>query len=307
MKPKLLAVVLPFLIAANAIAQTAKHLEDQIYMKDGGTAFTCDVSLPTKSNGIAILHMVSGGWASDHKNINPALAAAANARGFTLVQVVHGTQPKFKVPEILKQISRAVRFVRYNAKAYGINPNKIAITGGSSGGHLSLMTAAAGAEGIPNSTDPIDQTSAVINSVGVFFPPTDFMNFGKEGVFSFDNPLLKSAFGKAFIDDEKSAKREDMIKMGQTLSPINFITDKMPPTMLVHGDKDMLVPLQQSQIAIAKLESLKIKCKLEVVPGGGHGWANMIPQLNHLMDWFEETLKLSRKQLIPPPKNKRDP
>jgi dipeptidyl aminopeptidase/acylaminoacyl peptidase len=117
------------------------------------------------------------------------------------------------------------------------------------------------------------------------------MNFGKEGVFSFDNPLLKSAFGKAFIDDEKSAKRDDMIKMGQTLSPINFITDKMPPTMLVHGDKDMLVPLQQSQIAIAKLESLKIKCKLEVVPGGGHGWANMIPQLNQLMDWFEETLK----------------
>jgi acetyl esterase/lipase len=272
-------------------AQTAQRISDQVYMKEAGVAFTCDVFKPEKPNGIVVVHLVSGGWVSDHKSINVPMAAEANKRGFTMVQVVHGAQPKYKVPEIARMISRSIRFIRYNAKNWGFNPDKIAVTGGSAGGHLSLLTAAKGDLGNANSTDPVEKTSSVINSVGVFFPPTDFMNFGREGAMALDNPMLKVGFGKAFYDDEKAMKREEMIKMGENLSPVRFFTSQMPPTMIIHGDKDALVPLQQSEVAIAKLNELKIKNRLVVVPGVGHGWPNMLPQFNQLLDWFEESLK----------------
>lgn len=278
-------------VASFSTAQTAQRISDQVYMKEGGAAFTCDVFKPEKPNGIVVVHLVSGGWVSDHKSINVPMALEANKRGFTMVQVVHGAQPKYKVPEIAKQITRSIRFIRYNAKNWGFNPDKIAITGGSAGGHLSLLTASKGDNGNSAASDPIEKTPSIINSVGVFFPPTDFMNFGREGAMALDNPMLKVGFGKAFYDDEKAVKREDLIKMGENLSPIRFFTDKMPPTMIIHGDKDALVPLQQSEVAIAKLSELKIKNKLIVVPGVGHGWPNMLPQFNQLLDWFAETLK----------------
>lgn len=272
-------------------AQTTARISDQVYMKEAGVAFTCDVFKPEKPNGIAVVHLVSGGWVSDHKSINVPMAIEANKRGFTMIQVVHGAQPKYKVPEIAKMITRSIRFIRYNAKTWGFNPDKIAITGGSAGGHLSLLTAAKGDSGSATAADPIERVSSTVNTVGVFFPPTDFMNFGKAGAMALDNPMLKIGFGKAFYDDEKSVKREDLIKMGENLSPIRFFTEKMPPTMIVHGDKDSLVPMQQSDLAIARLNELNVKNKLVVVPGAGHGWANMLPQFNQLLDWFSETLK----------------
>ena len=102
-------------------------------------------------------------------------------RGYTVFAVVHGSQPRFTIPEITQDLNRAVRFIRYHAKDYQIDPDRIGVTGASAGGHLSLMQGTAGDLGDKNAKDPVDQTSSRVQAVGCFFPPTDFLNYGKPG------------------------------------------------------------------------------------------------------------------------------
>ena len=78
-------------------------------------------------------------------------------------------------------MNRAVRFIRYHAKDYTIDPDRIGITGGSAGGHLSLMQGTAGDAGDPKAKDPVDRTSSRVQAVACFFPPTDFLNWGEKG------------------------------------------------------------------------------------------------------------------------------
>jgi len=126
--------------------------------------------------------VVSGGWVSSHEQINPGIAKFFTDRGQTVFEVVHGTQPKFTIPEIVQDIQRSVRFIRTHAAEYGVDPNRLGISGASSGGHLSLMTAALGKDGSPDAKDPVDRASSRIQAVACFFPPTDFLNYGQEGV-----------------------------------------------------------------------------------------------------------------------------
>jgi acetyl esterase/lipase len=247
-----------------------------------------DVFKPAKPNGIAVLWMVSGGWVSNHDNISPGFAAIFTKRGDTVFEIVHGTQPRFPVGEIVKDIQRAVRFVRFHAADYGVDPNKLGISGASSGGHLSIYTAASGDDGNPNAKDPVDRVSSRVQAVACFFPPTDFLNFGKPGVRAFDVPLLQG-FRPAF-GIPPGASEADLVKLAADLSPITHLTAKMPPTLIIHGGADPLVPIQQSEIFCAKLTELKVENKLEVRPGKGHGWAGIDQDVMVLADWYDKHL-----------------
>src|SRR5437764_15407116 len=127
-----------------------QRIEDVIYGRKFGTALTLDVFQPEKPNGCGILFMVSGGFFSSHDAINPGFYRALLEHGYTVFAVVHGSQPRFIIPEIEQDIHRAVRFVRHNAAHYGDNPDKLGITGASAGGHLSLTL---GTQGGPGRTD----------------------------------------------------------------------------------------------------------------------------------------------------------
>ena len=89
-------------------------------------------------------------------------------RRYTVFAVVHRSQPEFTIPEIIEDTQRAVRFVRYNAKTYGIDPNRIGLLGGSSGGHLALMQGTGGDDGNPDAADPVDRVSSRAQAVGCF-------------------------------------------------------------------------------------------------------------------------------------------
>ena len=106
--------------------------------------------------------------------INPGSIDELLKRGYTVFAVVHGSQPRFTIPEIVKDMNRAVRFIRFHAKDYHIDPDRIGITGGSAGGHLSLMQGTAGDTGDKNAKDPVDQTSSRVQAVGCFFPAHGF-------------------------------------------------------------------------------------------------------------------------------------
>src|SRR5580658_10859362 len=99
--------------------------EDVIYARKFGTALTMDVFTPrSKSNGAGIVFAVSGGFRSSHEAINPVYLRPLLDRGYTVFAVVHGSQPRFTVPEIIADMNRAVRFIRYHAKDYGIDKSR---------------------------------------------------------------------------------------------------------------------------------------------------------------------------------------
>jgi acetyl esterase/lipase len=105
--------------------------EDVIYGRKYGVALTMDVFTPKKgANGAGIIIVVSGGWFSGHDGINPEFVKPFTKRGYTVFTVVHGSQPKFTIPEILEDMNRALRFIRHHAKDYKIDPDRIGITGG---------------------------------------------------------------------------------------------------------------------------------------------------------------------------------
>src|SRR6185295_15435974 len=156
MRKFFLALVLTALTFATTQAQTNAtftRTEDVIYGRKFGTALTLDVFRPAKPNGYGIALMVSGGWFSAHEAINANFFQPLLNRGYTVFAVVHGSQPKFNITEIVPDINRAIRFIRHNADKYGVQPDKLGITGGSAGGHLSLMMGVKGAPGDANAKD----------------------------------------------------------------------------------------------------------------------------------------------------------
>lgn len=274
---------------AMADAAEFKRTEDLIYARKFGTALTLDVFEPPTKNGAGVIFVVSGGYFSSHDGVNVAFMEPFLKRGYVVFAVVHGSQPRFIIPEIVEDIHRAVRFIRTKAPSYGVNPDRLGITGASAGGHLSITMGTQGGLGKPDAKDPIDRETSAVAAVACFFPPTDFLNFGKDGEDAVGIGILKDfkpAFG-ARADTVESRKA-----YGREISPINFITPKMPPTLIIHGDADRLVPIQQAEIFVAKAKATGAgETKLIVRPGKEHGWKDIIKDLDLFADWFDTHLK----------------
>ena len=232
MSPRLPIALLPF-VATLASAQT--RIQDVIYMKEGGTAFTMDVFKPAKPNKAAVVFMVSGGWISDHsmlKTFGPDIEKVFADAGFTVFEVVHGAQPRFKVSEIVEQVRTAIRFVHAHAADYGIDTNRVGVSGISSGGHLALMIA-----GSPDSP---------VNAVAAISPPTDLANWGKPGFMLTDDPQM-AIFVPALGFDPKGP-RNDIEALAKQLSPISYVNPKYPPTLIVHRRRRQDRPFTTSPV-----------------------------------------------------------
>jgi acetyl esterase/lipase len=276
------------LVLAVSVCQAQERIRDVIYLKQGGCAFTMDVFKPKTPSHKAVIWLVSGGWVSDHNQISPDLAKLLTDKGFTCFEVVHGAQPRFKISEIIPQIRRAVRFVRANAATYDINPNEIGISGASAGGHLSLEVAGLGDDGNPNSSDPVEKASSKVNAVVAFFPPTDFLNWGGPGITPFHNAAL-SIFMPAFGVTAQTP--EDRIhQIAVELSPVTNVSAAFPPTLLVHGDADKLVPVQQSQELDQLFTKDGVVHKLDISHGTGHDEQTLLYGLPDAISWFETHL-----------------
>lgn len=281
-----------FVFLLSVFANAQERIRDVIYMKQAGAAFTMDVFKPKAPNGAAIIFLVSGGWFSAHENINPQLAEGLNAEGFTVFEVVHGAQPRYKIPEISKMITRAVRFVRANAATYGVDPERLGLTGASAGGHLSLMTAGAADEGNPNASDPVEKQPSRVAAVVAIFPPTDFLHYGTNTAQALLSSGMFAPFRPAF-GLPANPTEDQVAQIARDASPIYKVTSKFPPTLLVHGDSDPLVPLQQSEIFRDALVKAGVVTDLMVVKGGGHNEKTVGPGMPRLVAWFKE--KLAKK------------
>ena len=283
----LLLIVCSRLHAADSGGKVTRT-EDVIYGRKVGVSLTMDVFEPEKKNGAAVFYMVSGGFFSSKEAINPGSYRAFLERGYTVFAVVHGSQPKFQIPEITEDIQRAVRFVRHNASRWNVDTNRFAITGASAGGHLSLTMATQGRPGKSDAKDPVDRAGSEVQAAACFFPPTDFLNWGAAGDDAVGVGTLanfKPAFG-ARSDTAESRK-----ELGREISPLNFVSARTVPSLIIHGDADKLVPLYQAEIFGKKCKEAGVPFKLIVKPGAQHGWAGIEKDLVTFADWFDEHLK----------------
>ena len=296
----LLAAVL--LVAGLQLVASEKHSSrrqrDVIYGRVYGTALTMDVFEPSgPRNGAGVLVMVSGGWFSSAASINPAFARPFTERGYVVFEVVHGSQPKYTIPEILEHVRRAVRYVRAHAAEYRIDPEKLGVTGGSAGGHLSLMLGLAPQKGKPDAKDPVDREPARVQAVACFFPPTDFLNWGKPGQNALDLPHLKFVYAAFDFRRFNTAtgrfervSEQQKLELQRTISPLYHASADDPPTLIIHGDADQLVPLEQSERLIKRLKEVGVAAELVIKKGGGHGWPDLATDIRRCADWFDRHL-----------------
>ena len=275
------------------------RISDILYGRKDGMALTMDVFTPKKdANGAAVIWVVSGGWFSAHANINPKLVEPLTKRGYTVFAVVHGSQPRYTIPEILPDIHRSVRFIRSHAKEYKIDPDRIGISGASAGGHLSLMQGTAGNAGNPKAADPIDRVSSRVQAVACFFPPTDFLNYGEKGKDAIGRGTLKdfkAPFDFKYFDQktkefERVTDESKIVEIGKAISPITHVSAGSAPTLILHGDADKLVPIQQAEIMVAKLKDAGVPAELVVRKGAVHGWATLIDDVSLFADWYDKQL-----------------
>jgi acetyl esterase/lipase len=278
---------------------------DVVYGHKSGVALTMDVFTPRKgANGAAVVVLVSGGWFSDQMTIDSSNFAyfidEPVKRGYTVFAVCHGSQPRFTIPDAIADVTRAVRFIRYRARDFRIDPRRIGVTGGSAGGHLSLMLGVAGDRGNPRATDAIERTSSRVQAVACFFPPTDFLNYGAKGKLAFAEDGVLANFRTA-IDvremDKQTKRLEHLVDkdkfeaLCRRVSPLSHVSGEDAPTLIIHGDADKLVPIQQAELMVAALKKAGVPAELAVKKGAAHGWSGMNQDMCMILDWFDKHLK----------------
>jgi acetyl esterase/lipase len=271
-------------------------VEDVIYGHKDGLALTLDVVTPEQgAKGVGVILVSSGGWKSEKSNV-PGRDAARRDRehwvqgllkgGYTLFVVRHGSTPRYLVNEMVDDVRRSVRFVRMHADRYQIQPERLGITSGSSGGHLSLMVGLTGDDGNPAAEDPVERVSSRTHAVVAWFPPTDMVNWGSPGGYKaieqFRPGLLTAILGKV----------SDLETQLKAISPIYFVSKDDPPVLLIHGDRDLTVPLQQSKIFKEKYDAEGMTSQLIVHKGGGHtNWPGIMDDYPAVWSWFDRYLK----------------
>jgi len=294
-------LVLILLIPVFSVAQP-KH-EELVYGHKNGLALVMEKVSPAKPNGKAILYLMSGGYFSDYAWLPQGLNGSQQFldHGYTVFLVFHGSKPRYNVLDITKDIQRAVQFVRYNANKLGVDPAHIGITGNSSGGHLSLFAATADDAINPGSNDPIEKVSSKIQAVCVFYPPTDFLNFGKPGASVVVDPKIATERNVAASFDFRywneptqqyiTPDSSKMTEVVRQLSPVYLVTKDDAPAFIVHGTNDWVVPIQQSEILVERYKAVGVPHELVVKPGAEHGWPNENLDCEKMAAWFDKYLK----------------
>ncbi len=251
--------------------------KDLVYGEVHGTGLLMDVFVPReKVNNRAIVDVVSGAYYSDRGKIRDHIMAQFYtifcSRGYTVFAIRPGSRTRYTGLEMASHVKMGIRYVRQHAAEYKIDPERIGLSGASAGGHLATLVAVTPEEGTQ------------VKAAAVFFPPTDFLDWnGKPADFAVLGDLLFPGGAKGHTEDELTERARE-------ISPARLVKSTPIPFLLIHGDADPLVPLQQSQKMVEALKAAGGSAELIVKKGGGHPWATIPDEVKVMADWFGRQL-----------------
>jgi len=124
-----------------------------------------------------------------------------------------------------------------------------------------------------------------VQCIVAWFPPTDLLNWGMPRGYTLIQIVKPDLFSRIF------GEITDLEKQLKEISPLYLVTDQSPPLLLIHGDSDKTVPLQQSQTMQSKYRETGLPVKLIVEPGGGHSyWPGIVSEYQETWKWFDTHL-----------------
>ncbi|HEV8272424.1 MAG TPA: alpha/beta hydrolase [Chitinophagaceae bacterium] len=296
----------PLLATAQKQAEGNTYPQEEFVYgrKDGMGLLMTQLKPKVKSNGKAIISVQAGSWFSNFTMVERGVYYKREYldKGYNVFMVVLGSQPRYAIPDQVDDLKRAVRYIRYNAKQLGIDPDHIGIEGGSAGGHLSLLIATADEKINANASDPVDRVSSRVQAAAVLFPPTDFFNWGFPGAATINQREVQKqlrvygafdfrVWNNSTLTYDPVTDTAARNKIGKEISPIYAVSSDDPPIFIIHGDADMTVPVQQSQTFVAKLKEAGVTNNYIIKKGGRHNPDDMKPELDQFVDWFDKYLK----------------
>jgi len=295
------AIMSGSLLAPTATAQTqpgqprepqrlpegTQALRDLPYVEEGSKAQRLDLYLPANADHpLPLIIWIHGGaWLGGNKAQCPARPFLA--QGYAVASVEYRLSPEAAFPAQIYDCKAAVRFLRANAKKYNLNSDRFGAWGSSAGGHLVALLGTSGdVKELEGPTGNLDQSSKV-QCVCDWFGPTDFTTIAAQS-----GPEIRMRHDTADSPESKliGGTPADNPDKAKAVSPVTYVTKDAPPFLIMHGDKDPLIPLAQSQELDAALRKAGVDTTLFVVKGGGHGFGG--PEImKQVRDFFDKHLK----------------
>jgi acetyl esterase/lipase len=283
--------------ASTAPQATTPTVErNVVYGMLNGLALLVDVHRPDKPNGVGIVTVVGTGFHSSPAYGSPQMKDDAFqlgifvkplvGAGYTVFVINYRTTPTFRHPAAVEDVERAVRFVRHNATRFGVAADRIGAVGGSSGGYLVSMLGVRSGNGNPTDPDETNRQAARVQAVVAFCPPEDLTaEFNSYGVSA-----VAAYIGSARSPDPKSQEWQ----VYRDASPLYSVSPDDSPILLIHGDKDPLVPIEHSEKMEAALKAANVATKLVRVPGAGHAMSPNPEKVDYtaeMIRWFDAHLR----------------
>jgi acetyl esterase/lipase len=263
----------------------ATVLTDLEYVEDGHERQKLDLYLPGgKAGPHPVLIWIHGGaWRQGGKDANRFLPLVTNfiGDGFAIASLNHRYSQQAIFPAQIQDVKAAVRWLRTNASRYQLDPTRFVAWGASSGGHLaSLLGTTAGVREFGDRDDRTSRVQAVVN----FFGPSDLLQMDAhrlpDGVIHNVPTSPESQLVGGLLTQKIAEVRQ--------ANPITYVSADDPPFLIVHGDRDVLVPHHQSVVLAAALKAAGVFHIFRTVAGGGHG--DDVFRAAPLREWVSEFL-----------------
>jgi acetyl esterase/lipase len=255
-----------------------------VYAEVDGVGLVLDVFAPTGApNGLGLVDVASGAFHSDRGKIEDHRRARVFdiycRKGYCVFAVRPGSITKFSLGEMADNLKKGVAWVKEHAGQYNVDPARLGITGGSAGGHLASLLAVT-ADG-----------KSSVKAAGVFFPPTDCLDYKDQKIdANTELATVGRVKGFVYLNGANPASASELVEKLKAVSPALLVTDKAPPFLIIHGDADPVVPLDQSERLLAALKAAGVPAELIVKKGGAHPWPTIHEEVQVMADWFDKQL-----------------
>jgi acetyl esterase/lipase len=273
------------------------------YARSGGEALKADVwEPPSDGRGpdvaarrrAAVIVVHGGGWRSGERSDFPSWDAWLADEGYVVFDIDYRLAPPPTWREAPADVACAVGWVKENAARYGVDPERVALMGRSAGAQLALLTAYEGKRATPvPGCAARDARDTGVATVAAFYPPTDLSRLSSSGYL-------------AGLDRFLGGPKRAVPDRYRLLSPVARVGPGDPPTFLVHGGNDEVVPPGESELLAGRLREAGVPYRFVALPWANHtfdffwgGWAAQITRSS-----LEEFL---RRSLAAPLKAGREP